>query len=373
MREIQQKLSPNSGKIIELESIRGLAALLVVFFHMPKWNHLLSIGIINNGYLMVDLFFVLSGFVIYRAYENKISTKKDLIRFQFLRFGRLYPVHLLFLAVFICIELAKYIAQYKFGIQSPNTQPFRENNLTALLQQIFLVQAIGPTGNSATFNVPSWSISVEFFTYIIFGVVILVTQEKKDSLFLALALASLFLITTKYTFGFEDMVRCLAGFSIGCLTAFVIKKAHIIIPAYISLIVFSSIFLFLHFKVTNKFDIIIYFLASALIVSLVLSQGGLLKKILNLRVFVWLGSISYAIYMSHAAVEWAANQFVRVILKKPEIVMHDGSVPQLSELEALVAWGLVTAVVFVISELVCRFIEEPCREKSRYFAFRALN
>src|SRR5580700_3165978 len=102
-------------KIQELESIRGLAAMLVVFYHTPRWNPLCNIGIFNNGYIMVDLFFVLSGFVIYSAYAQKINSRPDLGRFQFLRFGRLYPVHITFLFVFLAIELAKYAAKLKYG------------------------------------------------------------------------------------------------------------------------------------------------------------------------------------------------------------------------------------------------------------------
>lgn len=126
----------NQPKIEELESIRGLAALLVVFYHIPNWNPLFDIGIIRNGYLMVELFFVLSGFVIYSAYAGRIGSSKDLMRFQFLRFGRLYPVHLLFLLVYVGFELAKYIAQSRLGISSPNSQPFRENSLMALVQHV---------------------------------------------------------------------------------------------------------------------------------------------------------------------------------------------------------------------------------------------
>lgn len=179
-----QKPYQSQTKIEELESIRGLAALLVVFFHIPKWNTSLDIGIINNGYLMVELFFVLSGYVIYTAYAEKITNKKDLFRFQFLRFGRLYPVHFVFLIAFIFIEIAKYIAQSKLGIASPNTQPFRENNLTAIFQQIFLVQAIGSTHNATTFNAPAWSISVEFYTYLIFGMSILFVEKRRTYCFL---------------------------------------------------------------------------------------------------------------------------------------------------------------------------------------------
>lgn len=84
-------------RIEELESVRGVAALLVVFFHIPKWNDILYVNIINNGYLMVELFFVLSGFVMVSAYSERILSVRDLVRFQFLRLGRLYPVHLIFL------------------------------------------------------------------------------------------------------------------------------------------------------------------------------------------------------------------------------------------------------------------------------------
>jgi peptidoglycan/LPS O-acetylase OafA/YrhL len=57
----------HQNKLVELESIRGLAAILVLFFHIPAWNaRIYEINAIRNGYLMVDLFFALSGFVMYR-------------------------------------------------------------------------------------------------------------------------------------------------------------------------------------------------------------------------------------------------------------------------------------------------------------------
>ena len=71
--------APHRQKINELESLRGLAALLVVFFHVPKWNSALNVGIINNGYLMVELFFVLSGFVIFNSYGDNIKSTRDLV------------------------------------------------------------------------------------------------------------------------------------------------------------------------------------------------------------------------------------------------------------------------------------------------------
>lgn len=373
MPKLQQEIPSDTKRIDELESIRGLAALIVVFFHIPKWNHFLDIGIINNGYLMVELFFVLSGFVMFNAYAEKIATKKDLIRFQFLRFGRLYPLHLLFLGAFIFIEAAKYFAQLKLGISSPNTEPFRENNLTAIVQHVFLVQAIGPGGNPITFNVPAWSISVEFLTYLIFGASILLVRKIKDTVFFLFAIISLLMLLTQITFGFDDLIHCLAGFFIGCLTASATKRLSIACPNYISPVILTAILAFLHIKTSRDYDLAIYFLTSALIISLVLSKGGVLKKILNFKVLTWLGSISYAVYMSHAAILWVANQTIRVILKRPEIMIGDVSTPQLSKTDTLIAWVLITAIVLVCSTLVHRFIEKPYRDRSRRYAYSKLN
>ena len=369
----QQKFEKSSTKVEELESIRGLAALLVVFYHIPKWNPLLEIGIINNGYLMVELFFVLSGFVIYNAYSEKIVSTKDLIRFQFLRLGRLYPVHFFFLIVYIFIEVAKYFVQLKFEIYSPNSQPFIENNLMALFQQIFLIQAIGPTGNSLTFNGPAWSISVEFFTYLMFGVITLLFHKNKVIFFLILSLIPLLMLGTQSTFGFSKLVGCLAGFFIGCLTANTTEKLSIIIPNYISFFIFMMILIFLQIKTPHEYDLTIYLLASALIASIVLSKKGLLKKFLNLKILTWLGSISYAVYMSHSAVIWVINQFFRVVMKRPEIIINSQSTPQLDKVETFIAWILVVTLVLLLSKFVFYFIEKPMREKSRLIAFSKLN
>jgi len=360
-------------KIEELESIRGLAALLIVFTHIPKWNTLLDVGILNNGYLMVELFFVLSGYVIYTSYAHKIINKKDLVRFQFLRLGRLYPVHVVFLVFFIIIELAKYIAQIKFGIKSPNTEPFRENNLTAIVQQLFLVQAIGPTFNATTFNGPAWSISVEFYTYFIFGMVALLVTKFRDLLFFLIAFISLLLLVSHTTFGFYSLIRCFAGFFIGCLTASATRVIKPNIHKSASLLIFTSIVLFLQFKTSKDYDIAIYFFTAALIATIVHSENGYLNHLLNVRVLSWLGSVSYAVYMSHEAILWITNQFIRVILKKPEIIILNQSIPQLNTIETLMAWGVVTLILFILSTLVYRFIERPMREKSRRFAFRSLN
>lgn len=119
-------------RLTELESLRGFAALIVVLFHMPQWYppfH--AIPLIRNGGYMVDLFFVLSGFVITRAYCDRIRTEKDIIRFQLVRLGRLYPVHLLFLLLFLGIEITRHLLASSDILKS-GRQPFEYNSIDAL-------------------------------------------------------------------------------------------------------------------------------------------------------------------------------------------------------------------------------------------------
>jgi peptidoglycan/LPS O-acetylase OafA/YrhL len=372
-KDTQQELYPNSAKIEELESIRGIAALLIVFFHLPKWNPILDIGLVKNGYLMVELFFVLSGFVIFNAYAEKITTQKDLFRFQLLRFGRLYPVHLLFLLVFLGIEIAKHIASTKFGINSPNTIPFETNNFSAFLKNIFLISSVLPN-QSPTYNGPSWSISVEFYTYLVFAASILLLKKSSVMFFTTLSFISLLMLATEKTFGFDSILRCFAGFFIGCLTAKFTKGIKTNFSNFYSVIVFFAIVSFLQLKTTGDFDLLIYFLTAALIATLVLSKNGTLKIILRFRFLTWLGAVSYSVYMSHGAILWVVNQVIRVVLKKPELVVVGGrSTPQLSQLEALFACVVVASVVLIVSAFVYNFIEKPMREKSRRFAFSKLN
>ncbi len=359
-------------KIEELESIRGIAAFLVVFYHLPKWNPLLNTGLIDNGYLMVQLFFVLSGFVIYNAYSEKIESKADLLRFQFLRLGRLYPVHIIFLFVFLLIEVAKFIAESRYNLTNQDISAFQINSFSAFIKNLFLISSVLPN-EPYSFNFPAWSISVEFYTYLVFGSSVMIFGRAKTALFCLITVASLALLISETTFGFTELLLCFAGFFFGCLTASLTKKLKITLPSYAPLAVFLLIVLFLLFKNEKEFDLVIYALSVALILSLVLSRDGIMKRVLNLNVLTWLGTISYSVYMSHASVIWVVNQFIRFVLKKPEIIDAEGrNVPQMSEPEALIASLVVAVAVLSLSTLIYHYVEKPFRTKSRQFAFAKL-
>ena len=116
-------------------------------------------------------------------------------------------------------------------------------------------------------------------------------------------------------------------------------------------------------------DLLIYPLSVCLIGSLALSGQSSTKAILNSSALTQLGTVSYSLYMSHAAIEWAANQTIRVILHKQEFIDGYGnSIPRLGRGDAIAIAVLVTTTVIVASLFVYTWVESPARDKSRALA-----
>ena len=159
-------------KIYSLESYRGFAALMIAAIHFdlnsPLVNHHLA-----NGYF-VHFFFTLSGFVIFYNYFDKINNTTELLNFSKKRFFRLYPLHLFFLLIFVMIEISRFVLSEKFGIVS-NIKPFSTNNFLTFTGNIFLLHTFF---GENSFNTPSWSISAEFYTYILFAALIIYKLKK---------------------------------------------------------------------------------------------------------------------------------------------------------------------------------------------------
>jgi len=365
----QSQMYSTQPRITELESIRGLAALLVAFSHIPLWNPRFAFSVVQNGYLMVELFFVLSGFVIYNAYHNKILNCRQFLGFQFLRLGRLYPVHFLFLIFFLVIEASKYVALERYNL-SLGTLPFERSNLNSFLQQLFLIQAIGPTENANNFNVPAWSISVEFYTYMIFALTLLYARGLKNTIFTALFIVSIAMLVSKETFGFPSLIRCTTGFFLGCMCAAIYQVKRFAMSPTISIISFLSVILFLLVKEIWEGDVFIYPLTALLIVTIVNTERGIFRVLLCSKALIWLGERSYSIYMSHYGILWVFDVFLRRALKYPIIQLNERPTVQLPLLEACVACLLAIGIVLIVSDVVYRVLEKPVREKSRHILLR---
>lgn len=159
--------APSAGRpeIPGLTGLRAFAALWVVAHHNrvfvegrlgEPW-----MGILDRGYLGVDLFFTLSGFVLAYNYGGRIVDATSYGRFIALRLARLYPLHLATLAVVVGLVATANLTG--LHLLSPKLHAFDHH----LLLHLLMIHAWGfETG--LRYNQVSWSISAEFFAYLLF-------------------------------------------------------------------------------------------------------------------------------------------------------------------------------------------------------------
>lgn len=155
-----------SAQIPGLTSLRFFAALWVVLYHYTWWLTPvgvppLEVPIVAQGYLAVDFFFILSGFILTHAHHRQIE--RNALRpgpFLVKRLARIYPLHLATLLFYlVLVIIARWV-----GLKLPNPERYTVGQfaLNLLLLHAMQVRDVG------AWNYPSWSISAEWFAYILF-------------------------------------------------------------------------------------------------------------------------------------------------------------------------------------------------------------
>lgn len=364
-----------------LESVRGIAALTVVLFHAFWVNPLRELSWVHNTYLMLDMFFVLSGFVICHAYADRIRDHIELRDFFLLRLGRLYPLHLTLLGVWVAIDIVKTAAASVGLANVPRTAP--GDTASGLVSNLLLVHAIG-LHEHFSFNVPSWTISTEFYTYVVFAVIVLAIgpQFKRWQLpsFLAIsAVCGAILLAVGHrsldiSLGFA-VFRCGMGFFLGAATYLVYKRADFdrrpVLRAwapYVAATVLVAICVFMEFKRAGPSDVLFLALAVTLILSLAASSGSWLDRWLRVPPLAHLGRISYSIYMVH----YLLVGIIAFILTRGfgfgRLLAEDGYrlvlVDSITGTTALMLYG---GAVLGLSTATFKYIEDPCRRRAKAF------
>lgn len=153
-----------------LTPLRGIAALLTVIFHIDiflGWAMIPASGspLLSHMYLMVDFFFILSGFIMCHVYGNRFLKDVRLTEFKkftIARFSRVYPLHLVTL-------VSTIIILYLFAQMGVPKNAFlqADNNLYSVFTNLFLVQAMN-FNKWFSWVHASWSISTEWWAYMIF-------------------------------------------------------------------------------------------------------------------------------------------------------------------------------------------------------------
>jgi peptidoglycan/LPS O-acetylase OafA/YrhL len=172
-----------------LDGLRIIAASAVVVLHYADYvkdapTGLFMVEHTRHFNWFVDLFFVVSGFVIASQYLDKVGDPPSIGRFLWRRLARIYPLHLATLAFYLVLAVALH-----FGLaRTDNPARYPLSDIPA---QLLLLHAFD--GERLTFNFPSWSLSAEMFCYVVFPIVALLAARRRAAvivLVVALALAN---------------------------------------------------------------------------------------------------------------------------------------------------------------------------------------
>ena len=158
-------------RIGQLDSLRGIFALLIFAYHAPIAHVFMNAELVRNGYVAVYFFFVLSGFVIMLAYGDRIGSPADAARFAFARLARLWPLHLFVLFLIAARTVGRVVAD-DLGIYPYELRSSAATFVGDFLREGFLLHAFA-NDTSREINSVSWSIAVEFWIYLLFAAALL--------------------------------------------------------------------------------------------------------------------------------------------------------------------------------------------------------
>lgn len=289
--------------IAALTGIRGVAAWAVVLYHvrlsltdlLPAW----MIRALGEGYLAVDLFFALSGFVIWLNYAEAVAGGRPRAagRFLWRRVARVWPLHLAIMAAFVAFALILLVTG-----RDASAYPFAELPL-----HLLLIQNWGFT-DALTWNDPAWSISTEFAAYLAFPFLAAAAARmpRLADVWL-LAMAAILCVALWLFFAWHDegslgadiahlgLWRCLAGFTLGCIACALWRRGAGTAGGWAGCAVGWTLgALALGWRETA----IVPFATFAMLLALAFDRGPVTRWLAS-RPVLWLGRISYSTYLAH--------------------------------------------------------------------------
>jgi peptidoglycan/LPS O-acetylase OafA/YrhL len=367
-------------RFVVLDSWRGIAACLVALYHLDAYSHLFDVPLLRNSYLMVDFFFVLSGFVIAANYQQRLLDGFGAGQFLLLRLGRLYPLHFAMLAVLVALKLLFLIPALSSIVA---VAPFstREDAPNTILANLVLVQGLH-VYDFYTWTGQAWSISAEFYTYVIFAAC-LVGLRKHAWIALPLAMiGSPVLIAilskrnmdTAYDWG---VIRCIYGFTAGVVSWNLYERWNAKLRKWLSgniaeWCAIGLIFAFVSVSDSTPLSLAAPYMFGLAVLVFAFGAGSA-STILRLRLPVFLGTVSYSIYMTHVFIARRLFDAARALDKLWHIdlfthLRHYESAGHSFDLLGTQRWqGDIAIVVFLatviaVSYFTYRWIEKPGRD-----------
>lgn len=344
-----------------LDSLRGIAALGVAAYHIHGDGLLFNSALVRSGWLWVDFFFVLSGFVIAASYGERLAGGFAVRRFMLLRLGRIYPLHIAVLALYLGIELVRWGFQPQgWSLNAPFAGLRSPEYLVAstLLIQTFLT-------NPSAWNPQSWSIAVEVWLYLAAALLWRSLGGRAWIAALVAALAAGVLILAQVTLPVLTwgVLRGIAGFGLGIACwHWRGRLPGGTLAELLCLLAIAAVYLLPLAEPAPLADFA--FAATVLVFA---RERGAISRVLLQRWALLLGTLSYSLYMVHVFVIARGMDGLRLI-GLGSVTLVDGvpykqivAAPWLADVLGV---GLIAACV-PVAWLTWRFIEWPARAWSR--------
>lgn len=343
----------NCERITALDGIRGLAILGVVLGHgicpietSSSWAHAFKALISLGGY-GVDIFFVLSGFLITSILLKNINASNLLLVFWLRRIARISPLYILFL-------LLMYALCSIFFVENLPSVPFW--SYFFYLQNFFLVS--GYKANHLGFDI-TWSLAIEEYFYAFFPLVLILIPRKKILCYmiilvvLGIPFRHIIHPFLEEKYGWQGLnFLMLSGridqLGLGAMLATFVVLKKTLLTQWIRqshVIFFSLIVAILYFFQVR--DQILPALVGFFLIGFALNHPkGFLLCMLELRALRFLGRISYALYLIHTPLFWFAHSCT------------SGA----SEFLAVMGAAVVAVALATVST---KFFEEPIQRMAR--------
>ncbi|SFG20132.1 Peptidoglycan/LPS O-acetylase OafA/YrhL, contains acyltransferase and SGNH-hydrolase domains [Novosphingobium sp. CF614] len=284
-----------------LDGLRGIAALAVVTFH---YRHMLGPLVFPSAYLAVDLFFMISGIVIAHAYEHRLASGMTAVGFMGKRIVRLLPLYLAGLGVGAAVAILGLL----LGVSAWNWAEL----LPVVLWGALMLPNIFPAPRADLYplNIPCWSLFWEMVVNLAY--VLALRRLRGRALIVVFVMAQITLAFAAQRAGGLDfgyrwqhpeigLLRVIAGFSGGVLLARFFKAGRLWrlrLPPPMILIAAGAL-LALPASLGWAKDVACVALAFPL-----LCIAALGSEPRSAAPYLWLGTISYPLYVIHATLPW---------------------------------------------------------------------
>jgi len=350
---------PTPPDLRALTTLRFFAALWVVLY--TAWPHLDVAFVpvaVTKGYLGVETFFVLSGFILSHVYLEAAGEKRFRYGgFLWARLARVYPLHLVTLFGMIGLGLAAGVA----GLSIDGSL----SDWRSLPANLTLTHAWGLAPSSA-FNHPSWSISAEWAAYLSFPAFAFVAWRLRNRPVLATVLAAVFALglyaafeplagysLTEATFRWGAL-RIVPCFALGCALYLVHRRGGVPFAGLVALVSGLAV---LASASLGLWDAVTVLAAGGLILGLG-SLDNARAGVLGSKLGVYLGEISYSIYMVCAPVLLLTTNVAARLTGADDKRFH------------IIVWLALVAAIPVVAMLTYHLVERPARKAMRGFADR---